>query len=76
MTDWADEKAEEIIIELREYTHRPDHSGHWTFDIKHGDAVALIAAKLRMIRQEGVGEGIDQASKAMDDIFKAKERAS
>ena len=57
MSDWADRDAREII--------------GWA--IRHGgspDLPGLIAAKLRVIRSDGVGEGIERTQKIVDECFK------
>ena len=52
--DWADELAAEILIDVA----------------RAGPMVAgLIAARLRLNREEGVAAGIKQANDAVDAIF-------
>jgi hypothetical protein len=36
------EKIDDLIHELREYHYRPDHSGSWSFDMTHSEAVERV----------------------------------
>ena len=60
MSDWADEKAAEIYADAR-CAVTPTET-----------AIDLIASKLRLIRIEGEGAGLEQASHAMDAVFGRK----
>jgi hypothetical protein len=61
MSDWATTEADEIVTFLREYTYGHDFSGSWHFDVKHDDAIAWLAAKLRLIENQGQMRGVDAA---------------
>jgi hypothetical protein len=59
--DWADELARQIAAD---FGSRP-----WTYDgnVEVPDELSLnlVAARLRIIRHEGVGDGLDQARDAI-----------
>lgn len=60
MSDWADELARKIADDLGVYGPDPSEP----------DRLSLVAARLRLLRQEGIGIGLDQASKAISSTGK------
>jgi hypothetical protein len=62
--DWATEEAVQLVDVIRrsKSTNMPD-------------VIEYVAAKLRVIKQAGHGEGLDAASKAMDEVFSSPTRA-
>lgn len=61
--DWATEEAENIA---RQILGTANITANLTV------AVEWLAAKLRLIKTEGRGEGLEMASRAMDEIVKRK----
>lgn len=53
MSDWADDLASEIVQDI----------------LDSGKPKLLIAARLRVVHQRGVGEGIEQCRQAFNEIF-------
>jgi len=58
--DWADELARQIA---RDFNVPVNLENHIKLD--------LVAARLRVVRQEGVGDGIKETGKAVDGVFAA-----
>lgn len=54
--DWADELAKQIAFDLRATFHSKLEIG-------------LVASRLRLLKAEGVGEGLKQAAASIEDAF-------
>jgi hypothetical protein len=59
--DWADELARKIAFDL----------GADSAERRH---LELVAARLRLVKQEGIGEGLDQATAAIRSPTPSEEK--
>lgn len=55
--------AEKLVDEVRAHEWSGKHGGSFDFDLSFNDAVALVAAQLQIIREQGVLGGLEEARK-------------
>lgn len=67
MTDWADEDAEKLVNQIRNFEWSSRHDGgRFRFDLTRADCAELLAAHLRLVESRGASRGVAGVAKAIN----------